>query len=672
MSVRIIQWLLSILQKLHLFRRLSTRWFFLLFSAVLRAGASATNTHLPPGPQKTPRVSDDSNSSGNGTYVHRGTPFTPGDHDLLASLIPASLSRSSLDITGVSVQNLPATLPTQHPHTTDPNQPLPALPPSSSPGLGENLSSPNGTLMNLPGPVTRGFGDVALASVPLLSEADPRIFPGTPESVGRYDHKIIISNEPTQFTILPRTFSLRPIEPPTGWDACLHPNGVRYFFHEEKRVFTEANIFDGASFDLITKTLRTIHEFILAHRIDLPADADLVLDEYTYSDQSKGFQYYFVHHKDRCVFWLDRVESDMFPVATQVNGMTTASQIRNELEAQYWYHCELFPRSLQVTHEIIDELRDLVLHALGDVITFIGTTVSWKVDELNHMVKLIDGFGKNVGKNVDSKLSGSSCIVGRLMWLFVRARVYNFHGEPGARLHADESVYGTVRKRTLLITLLNPLLFYAPDFHLVGLHTIYTDGLSTVVLNANVAFLSIQSVDQNGVASLERTPAQISSYLSMLTSIGAIIIGLLLVKQNRDRDRLTASDAAEFIFNRTHPTLGLETLAVLYSLPYAMLIWSMISFLAAFSFMCFERSSVVTRTLIAVLWTAVAALILWCIFTAWESGDWDWLQGCPCMGTATEDVLGEPTASKSKQQKWRWAWPSITLCKGSYGSQPAV
>jgi hypothetical protein len=95
-----------------------------------------------------------------------------------------------------------------------------------------------------------------------------------------------------------------------------------------------------------------------------------------------------------------------------------------------------------------------------------------------------------------------------------------------------------------------------------------------VVLNANVAFLAIQSVDNNGAISSTRSPTQISSYLSMLTSIGSIIIGLLLVKHHRNRDRASAADAAHFIFHRTHPTLGLETLAVLHSLPYAMLIWS--------------------------------------------------------------------------------------------------
>jgi hypothetical protein len=55
--------------------------------------------------------------------------------------------------------------------------------------------------------------------------------------------------------------------------------------------------------------------------------------------------------------------------------------------------------------------------------------------------------------------------------------VYNFHGEPGARLNVDQSVYATVPKRTLLIKLLSPLLFYAPDFHFVGLQKLYTDGL---------------------------------------------------------------------------------------------------------------------------------------------------------------------------------------------------
>lgn len=90
---------------------------------------------------------------------------------------------------------------------------------------------------------------------------------------------------------------------------------------------------------------------------------------------------------------------------------------------------------------------------------------------------------------------------------------------------------------------------------------------ATVVLNANVAFLAIQSVD-NSDGVVYRSPQQISSYLSMLTSIGSIFIGLLLVKHYRNQDRASALAVA------TSKHLGLEMLAIQYSLPYALLIWS--------------------------------------------------------------------------------------------------
>ncbi|KAJ7792412.1 hypothetical protein B0H14DRAFT_2199550, partial [Mycena olivaceomarginata] len=52
---------------------------------------------------------------------------------------------------------------------------------------------------------------------------------------------------------------------------------------------------------------------------------------------------------------------------------------------------------------------------------------------------------------------------------------------------------------------------------------------ATVILNANVSFLSIQSVDQGMVQGgnlvLKRSPAQIASYLSILASVGSIVLG---------------------------------------------------------------------------------------------------------------------------------------------------
>ncbi len=60
----------------------------------------------------------------------------------------------------------------------------------------------------------------------------------------------------------------------------------------------------------------------------------------------------------------------------------------------------------------------------------------------------------------------------------------------------------------------------------------YTVTQSTVLLNVNVAFLAIQSVDDSS-AKEGRSPAQISSYISVIASIGSIILGLLLIRKNR-------------------------------------------------------------------------------------------------------------------------------------------
>jgi hypothetical protein len=65
------------------------------------------------------------------------------------------------------------------------------------------------------------------------------------------------------------------------------------------------------------------------------------------------------------------------------------------------------------------------------------------------------------------------------------------------------------------------------------------------MLNANVAFLAIQSVDVNANANTSqyRSYAQISSYLSVVANIGSIILGLLLMRQNRTKSRETADEA---------------------------------------------------------------------------------------------------------------------------------
>ncbi|KAJ7266924.1 hypothetical protein B0H12DRAFT_1098825, partial [Mycena haematopus] len=101
--------------------------------------------------------------------------------------------------------------------------------------------------------------------------------------------------------------------------------------------------------------------------------------------------------------------------------------IQHELTAQYWQHCYLFPAKLEMTRQHVDGFRDIVLYSLEDLIVSKTSTVPWKVEELTQMLHLADGFSKNVG----TRHCDSICSLSRLMHLFVRERVFNFHGEPG-------------------------------------------------------------------------------------------------------------------------------------------------------------------------------------------------------------------------------------------------
>lgn len=50
-----------------------------------------------------------------------------------------------------------------------------------------------------------------------------------------------------------------------------------------------------------------------------------------------------------------------------------------------------------------------------------------------------------------------------------------------------------------------------------------------------MSFLAIQSVDNGGAVVLDRSAAQISSYISIVTSLGTVIFALLLARQNRSQ-----------------------------------------------------------------------------------------------------------------------------------------
>ncbi|KAJ7155007.1 hypothetical protein C8R46DRAFT_1116799 [Mycena filopes] len=603
------------------------------------------------------------------------------------------ITEGTYSLHSLSVSNLPGALPAHNPPATILVQDLRTL--------GGHFQSTEAGFVDINVPLpedTLQTDNVAMPSpiAPMLCEHNPRIFPGLPGNVKRYERNVVIADEPTHFT-LPPGANFNKVSAPSGWTLVLHPEGAPYFFHKEKRVFTDANLFSMGALLFIDTQMDSIFEFLRTRSIGLQPDVDLVLEEYTYSDGSSGCQYYFVDHDAQSVFWFDEVASDEFSVIRNLNGVKSATHIRDILQKEYWDHCELFPKSLKLTDKIIVKLKATILFARADLVTSRTSTVDFYLRELQEYTQLIDGFQTN-DRNLDHSSDEFCCFVARLMSEFANARILQFYGEPGARLNSNQSVYGRKRQKTFFIKLLAPLLLDAPSHHFQDLDSTFTDNIirhrewselldklsqewghftlySTVVLTANVGFLAIQSVDQGGYLVLNRSPAQLASYLSVLYSIGSIMLGLLLVTQYRRRnaETMSSAEASQFMYKHSS-VLGLEELAVLYSLPYALLMWSVALFVVALSFLCFQHSGFVTRMLVGIVSLIVGALIFWCIFVWWQGTDWSWLKhpfnlrwlkSVADRAKVERDTASTGGVSSSSTLVSPWKWASSLMRKGS-------
>jgi len=79
-----------------------------------------------------------------------------------------------------------------------------------------------------------------------------------------------------------------------------------------------------------------------------------------------------------------------------------------------------------------------------------------------------------------------------------------------------------------------------------------------------------------------------------------------------------------FLRKRHHTTHTLETLAIMYSLPYAFLTWGMVMFLLAFILMFSDIPTPMACSVIGLVTFSVCTLITWCVWMVWEEMNMQW------------------------------------------------
>ncbi|KAH9478554.1 hypothetical protein JR316_0009010 [Psilocybe cubensis] len=460
----------------------------------------------------------------------------------------------------------------------------------------------------------------------------PRIMPVMPEGSRRYKNRANGENRKFNSRLERMNTEKHPLS--AGWTQCTHPDGAIYFCNRDKRIFTDANIYDTVLYQQMLEDISTIEEFISTHGITLPSNCDLALDV-TYNNACQEIQtfYYFVHHPSRSIFFLDNYEAPW----CELKGINSSSHLREELEAQYWLYLQLCPQALEISSSLIFELRDTVLQFIG---ASQSSATIYNLDELYKFLTLIENLERNQGR----ESNGAVGLLSRLMHSFAQSKVYDSQGKLQPRLKNEIQIVtyaAQASRRTWFIRTISPFLFFSPNLYLRTLRRMWVIGAthnsvwdqgvtrlrhewrerifwSILMLIANAAFLSIRDIGLRHPELEHRSGAQISSYVSVIFAIGSIFLGMTFHEHIMANSRDLIGDVSAYAKKRAYSLVGLEARAIVYSLPYVFLIWSIISFATAVGFLVFQDTRRVTRVIVGVFAAAVGVLVIIGVICSWE------------------------------------------------------
>ncbi|KAG1821404.1 hypothetical protein EV424DRAFT_1612093 [Suillus variegatus] len=485
--------------------------------------------------------------------------------------------------------------------------------------------------------------------------------PIIPGQIRRYErNQFQDQNEDFEIQKGPLDYS-EELAPVSGWEPLTHPEGALFFYHSYDRVFTDVDVRDPGSavtMDTMGEVVKEAYkEARKAHTFH--ASVELTLERMEVDGEEK-WGYYFVDHNRHVIFWpepyksgdlLDNVRgvkrkshiSEFIPSNAHLSfshGVTPrictriAVLVRMVSEpflpvTDYHHfdrlHIELFPNKRFLPEDVLVRLKGIVMFTQADNITSEKSLATFTSDQVSSMLDLMDPLMSSVDKEHEH----SVWIVARFMGDFCSDKFANFCGQPGARLDVDQSLYGdsVPHPKSILFRVMNVILFGSPDAQSKALHKIWVDYtivqrrwknfisrlnnewngytiFSTVMLAVDISFLAVPPV-QNQVSAI------LVLYMSTLCALGSLVISLVLAGQVNDSRRDSAESVASFMLEMSQSVLGLESLALMLSLPYALLIWGMAFFAAALSTVIYCTSDVVTISIISPIWAAIFILSTW-------------------------------------------------------------
>ncbi|KIK95829.1 hypothetical protein PAXRUDRAFT_775486, partial [Paxillus rubicundulus Ve08.2h10] len=178
-------------------------------------------------------------------------------------------------------------------------------------------------------------------------------------------------------------------------------------------------------------------------------------------------------------------------------------------------------------------------------------------------------------------------------------RFLNFWGQFGARVGSGRPVFSRTKVNeepvSWFLKWVDVVLFRSPIAHLRGIQKICVDEMidesrwkiyisslatewngftvySTVMLAVDISFLTVPGVQAANRDA--QSGAMVAIYASVISSVCALIISVILASQIRPHDVNSVDGGAHYMVRMTRHAHGVEALAVMFSLPYALLLWA--------------------------------------------------------------------------------------------------
>ncbi|KAK7676158.1 hypothetical protein QCA50_020268 [Cerrena zonata] len=429
---------------------------------------------------------------------------------------------------------------------------------------------------------------------------------------------------------------------PDKWEAKAHPDGKTFYrcTDDMKRILTYVDIRDPAQencTELLESACQKLRERLgndsskYYYILNFQQSPDGVLEVGYYIDTDE------VHES---VVWADSME--LCRITTDEFQAQCDEHFDYAMRYQYWTHFQLFPIAQRFSRADIIQF----LNRGWAELTMSGTLI---LGYTNELIEEMEEILRNI-QDKEIRSNAQEVAIARILSALYWQRFIGFNSTVTPSTNRARSEKSRKQRfYSWWFRLLSPFLFWMPYVYLSDLREIWKDdGLTptvniklwnefitqlgndwdgsttpaTVLLSANVGFLAIQSIDQ--ATTTNKSAAQIASYVSALLSLFAYIAFQILCRRHRPLtgnlgNRHSAQmNMINYLCNHMN-LLGLETLALAFSVPIACFIWSMMTFLLAISFVFFFKTSLVTRITVGAVYAFLMIICGMLLYMSWGS-----------------------------------------------------